>query len=311
MPRRSNPGNSENLRQKLVELFTDFRNELESGNLREKVLALIPAFHHLRDLGSSLISREDARSARDRILFYFRKYPRVVIGGEEIMVVAGINDWPRRIRELRVEFGWPIMSGVTAKRMADEEEALLEGVDFTRLKPDQYILVDEEQDRDAAFRWNLANEIRKKRVGVREKILEYMRANVGKRITGEELQYLAKGATEWARRVRELRTEDGWPVVTKNTGRPDLPVGVYLLEEDRQLPTHDRHIPDPVRREVLRRDNYHCRNCDWSHALWNPSDPRHLELHHIEHHAHGGSNEPENLITYCNVCHDDVHRREK
>ena len=195
--------------------------------------------------------------------------------------------------------------------MAVEEEEAVEDTEFSRMKPDQYILVDEEQDRDAAYRWNLANEIRKKKVGVKEKILDFMRANVGKRITGEELQYLAKGATEWARRVRELRTEEGWPVVTKNTGRPDLPVGVYVLEEDRQLPAHDRQIPDPVRREVLRRDDYRCKNCEWSHNLWNPSDPRHLELHHKEHHARGGSNEPENLISLCNVCHDDVHRRER
>jgi hypothetical protein len=311
MPRRSNPRNLEDLRQKLISLFTNFRNELESEDLRAKVLALVPAFHHLRDLGSSLISRQEARSARDRILFYFRKYPFVVIDGDEIMVVAGINDWPRRVRELRVEYGWSILSGVTAKRIATEEELPFEEIDFARMKPDQYILVDEEQDRDAAYRWNLANDIRRKKLSVQDKILEFMRANVGKRITGEELQYLAKGVLEWPRRVRELRTEERWPIVTKVTGRPDLPVGVYMLEEDRQLPAHDRHIPDPVRGAVLRRDDYHCQNCDWSQSLWNPSDPRHLELHHREHHVRGGSNEPENLITLCNVCHDDVHRRER
>ncbi|WP_139153108.1 HNH endonuclease, partial [Enterobacter kobei] len=34
-----------------------------------------------------------------------------------------------------------------------------------------------------------------------------------------------------------------------------------------------------------------------------------LELHHIEHHADGGENTLDNLITLCNVCHDEVHRR--
>ncbi|WP_323985578.1 HNH endonuclease [Klebsiella aerogenes] len=34
-----------------------------------------------------------------------------------------------------------------------------------------------------------------------------------------------------------------------------------------------------------------------------------LELHHIEHHADGGENTLENLITLCNVCHDEVHHR--
>ncbi len=107
---------------------------------------------------------------------------------------------------------------------------------------------------DAAHRWRIANEIRKKKLGVRDKILEYMRRNVGKHITGEELRYIANDRSEWARRVRELRTEFGWPITTKSTGRPDLPVGVYALEQDRQSPPHDRKIPDSVRREVLRRD---------------------------------------------------------
>ena|GEM_PF-4707183 len=43
---------------------------------------------------------------------------------------------------------------------------------------------------DAAHRWRIANEIRKKKLGVRDKILEYMRRNVGKHITGEELRYI-------------------------------------------------------------------------------------------------------------------------
>ncbi|HFQ9141947.1 TPA: HNH endonuclease [Enterobacter cancerogenus] len=32
-------------------------------------------------------------------------------------------------------------------------------------------------------------------------------------------------------------------------------------------------------------------------------------MHHIEHHADGGENTLDNLITLCNACHDDVHRR--
>lgn len=311
MPRRSKPQNAEQLRQELVDLFKNFRRELESGTLRSKVLALIPAYHLLRDLGSSLVLRSNAASARDRVLLYFRKYPRTIIQGEELMVIAGIGEWARRVRELRVQFGWAIVNGVTAKEMAEEGDFPLDTVDVGKMGPDDYILLSDSEDRDAAHRWNLANEIRKKNLGVRDKIIEYMRRNVGKQITGEELRYLAKDAKEWARRVREIRTEFGWPITTKNTGRPDLPVGVYVLERDRQSPPHDRKIPDPVRAEVLRRDDYTCVKCEWSHEDWNRSDPRHLELHHVKHHAKGGENEPENLIAVCTVCHDDIHRRER
>jgi HNH endonuclease len=171
------------------------------------------------------------------------------------------------------------------------------------------MLVDEQQDRDAAHRWNVANRIRRKKAAVIDKLREFFRENVGKQITGEELRYLARNKTEWARRVRQLRTEQGWPIVTQNSGDPNLPVGVYVLEADRQSPEHDRTMPDATRRKVLRRDDYRCRDCEWSHAEWNPSDPRHLELHHLKPHVEKGKNTEDNLITICTVCHDEKHRK--
>lgn len=309
MPRRSRQGELEAIRAKLVDLLVNFKKELQSPNLREKVQALIPAFHLLRDLGSSLIPREQAASARNRILFYLRKYPRAIVKGDELMVVAGIGDWPRRVRELRVEFGWSIVNGVTAKEMHSEDEFPLESIDASTLGPDDYILLDPNEDREAAHRWNMANEIRRLKLSVRDKILAFLRRNVGRPVTGEELRYVANNRSEWARRVRELRTEQGWPVATKNTGRPDISIGAYVLERDRQSPAHDRAIPDSVRRDILRRDNYRCGACGWHHELWNPSDPRHLELHHVTHHAKGGENVSGNLRTLCNICHDEIHRQ--
>lgn len=299
---------SEALRKELVALLANFEKELKSKDLRENILALVPALHLLRDLGSSLISREEASAARDRILLYFRKYPFKVIHGDELMIISGIQEWPRRVRELRVEFGWSIATGVTIKEMFSVENGEIEGLDSSNLKPNEYILLSEGQDMEAADRWRAANEIRKKRESVKNKILEFFRFNEGIPVTGEELRYVAGDKTEWARRVRELRTEEGWPVSTRNTGRPDLPVGSYMLEGDRQSPAHDRKIPDPVRRRVLVRDKYHCQDCNWNHEMWNPSDPRHLELHHIKPHVEGGENVEENLVTVCTSCHDERHR---
>ena len=297
----------EALRNELVALLTDFQKNLESDNIRSKVIALIPAYQLLRRLGASLIPRSSDLAARDRILLYLRKYPRVIIRGEEIMVVAGIGEWARRLRELRVQFGWSIVNGITAKEMEQEHEFPL-SVDVSHMGPEDYILLDEREDREAAHRWNEANSIRKSKGSVRDRILQFLKANVGHPVTGEELRYVAGNRTEWARRVRELRTEHGWPIATKNTSRPDLPVGAYVLESLRQSPAHDRNIPDDVRGEVLRRDNYKCQNCGWSRSEWDPSDPRHLELHHKKPHAKGGENSEENLTTLCTVCHDKLHR---
>jgi hypothetical protein len=301
---------AEVIRKNVEELIRNFQSELQTEELRPKVLALIPIFHSLRDLGKALISSVYASAARDRILYYFRKYPRIVIAGDELLVISGIQEYARRVRELRVQFGWAIASGMTIKEMSEDQEADIPN-DLKAMKPSDYVLLNDVQDRDAAHRWNVANTIRKEKDSVRDKIIKYLQANVGIGVTNEELRYVAGNKTEWARRVRELRTEFGWPIVTKSTGRPDLAVGVYVLQADRQSPEHDRHIPDDIRREVLRRDGYKCQRCNWSHDEWNPSDPRHLELHHIQHHAKDGENTKENLTTLCIVCHDKIHKREK
>ncbi len=300
----------EAVRQMVAKLIANFKVELQSGELRPKVLALIPIFQGMRDMGKALIPVEYTSAARDRILYYFRQYPRTIINGDELLVVSGIQEYARRLRELRVEFGWAIVSGVTIKEMSEDESEEIPD-ELKAMKQNDYILLSSEEDRDAAHRWRVANAIRKERESVRGKILKFLRANVGRGVTNEELRYVAGDKTEWARRVRELRSEHGWPIATKTTGRPDLAIGVYMLQADRQSPEHDRRIPDDVRREVLRRDGYKCRSCGWSHVEWNPSDPRHLELHHIIHHVKGGSNIEENLKTLCTVCHDNVHRSEK
>jgi hypothetical protein len=64
-------------------------------------------------------------SARQRILNYFlSRGVGTIINKEEIMAVAGIAEWARRVRELRDEHGWQISSFN----------------DRSDLKPGQYIL---------------------------------------------------------------------------------------------------------------------------------------------------------------------------
>ncbi|GAA4408488.1 hypothetical protein GCM10023187_30410 [Nibrella viscosa] len=301
--------NVEEARNQLIDLLDNFVTLSSTSDLRSKVLTLIPAFRLLSEVGMSVIPNYSEYSARERILIYFRQNLLTIIDTEELMIVSGISEYPRRIRELRVQDGWPILSGQTVRSMLDAGEWEDEAIDVSRMRPDQYILLENEQDRDAAHRWGTINRIRKQNISVQDKIINYLRLNVGRHITGEELAYLANGATDWARRVRELRTEKGWPVRTKTSGRPDLPVGVYLLEEDKQAQEHDRKIDDSVRAAVLERDEFRCRKCGWNRNQKRPEDPRRLlELHHLEYHAAGGKNEEGNLITLCNVDHDVVHR---
>jgi hypothetical protein len=274
----------------------------DNMSLREIVLSIIPIYDNLRDFGKSLIPRTEANSARDRILYYFKKYPEIIINGKELLVISGIQDYPRRIRELRCEFGWHISSGITMRDEKDDEDGR-----NIEMKPDDYVLLSLDQDRDAAHRWNIANDIRKAKSSVKDRVLEYFKENVGKMIQNEELKYVARNASEWARRVRELRTEDGWKIVTKTTGRPDFPIGFYMLIDSFQLPKHDRSISDKVRSDVLRRDEYSCQECGWKQSDWHHADPRHIDLHHMTQHKDKGENTVDNLITLCNKCHKKKH----
>ncbi|MFO7849530.1 MAG: HNH endonuclease signature motif containing protein [Spirochaetia bacterium] len=303
-------GELEGKLKKVQDLLKRFEDDLDKSDIREQVIQLIPIIDTFRNLGKAVIPEGLHISARDRILRYFLLYPQQIINERELAVVGGISEWARRVRELRVQFGWQIFSGLTAQSMIQEEDIDTQNSLLNMMGTNDYILLDEKQDKKAAYRWNVANEIRKSNTSMRDKIIAYLRKNVAEEVTGEELRYVAKGS-EWARRVRELRVEQGWPITTLYSGNPTLPVGVYVLEADRQAPMHDRQIPEAIRRKVLRRDNYTCNKCGWSYKLWNPSDPRFLEVHHILGYAKGGKSEEDNLITYCNVCHDLVHKLDK
>jgi hypothetical protein len=258
--------------------------------LRGEVVQVGAALRLLRKAAKVRFTK--AKGAPHRILEYLKLFVGVSVSGDELEVVSGIHEYPRRIRELRTEHGYVISTGLTR----------------TDLRPDEYVLEAAEPNADEAAKWQLANNIRKMPGAGKSRMLELLKASVGKPVSGEQLLYVAK--IKDMRRVRELRTEDGWRISTRFTGQPNLPSGVYVLETAEQLPPHDRKIPDTVYDDVLKRDDYRCRKCSWSVSQRRPGERKQfIELHHVEHHKAGGANNKENLITLCNICHDDVHRR--
>jgi len=66
-----------------------------------------------------------------------------------------------------------------------------------------------------------------KMTGSRAKLREYFINNVGIILDSNILREVA-GTSEWARRVRELRNEEGMNIVTHND-RSELKPGQYLL----------------------------------------------------------------------------------
>lgn len=300
MPERVAERPVDELIEEIDAKLAHFKVEYKGLNLRAKVQLLVALGYDTRCLNVNVV-REHGYSitaAKDRLRMYFQENLLVKLDGTELDVVAGISEYARRVRELRVEEGYRILTGASP----DADFSTLD------LKPDEYILVHAEPDVSAARRWHIANRIKKSEGAVKDKILNYLLENVGQVVTTEELAYVASGKKEFARRVRELRTEEGYAIATKVTGRPDLNVGEYiLLSADRVAVPHDRHIPIEVQREVYRRDNNACRACGWNVAMHTMTDPRILELHHLQAHEDQGANTVKNLIVLCSRCHDKVH----
>ncbi len=296
--------------QNLQRFLQDYQYKLQNEDLRSKVLSLLPAIGMLRKLGQSLVPEHDSMSARDRILKYFRLYPMTVISGDEIFLVSGIQEYARRIRELRRDFGWHIMSGVTTLEYGSVEYgSAIENIVGT-MSPSDYILTTDIQNKESAYLNNVALDLRKRQSGGKQKILDFLLSNVGKAVSGETLRYIANDSKEWARRVRELRTEDGWDIRTKHNGSPDLPVGMYVLVSDVQSDVVKRDVPKVLRNKVVRRDNQTCTTCGWNKRNSARGDFRFLEVHHEVPLHQGGSNDIDNLTTLCNRCHDRIHKHD-
>ena len=141
--------------------------------------------------------------------------------------------------------------------------------------------------------------------GARTKLREYFVANVGKVLDSETLRTVA-GVSEWARRVRELRNEEGFNIVTHND-RSDMKPGQYLLADLAPLPAFERAISKETRALVLDRNGFTCQMCGVAAGEIHPYDKgRKTRLHigHIVDKSMGGTDEPNNLRAICSVCNE-------
>ncbi len=142
--------------------------------------------------------------------------------------------------------------------------------------------------------------------GARAKLRAYFLANLGRVMDSSELRPIAGNISEWARRVRELRTEEGFLILTHND-RSDLKPGEYLLETAKQQPAFARDISKETRAYVLDRNGFTCQMCGAVAGEAHPYDPsRKTRLHigHVIDKSMGGSDEATNLKAICSVCNE-------
>ena len=152
------------------------------------------------------------------------------------------------------------------------------------------------------------NDLPKKsgRKGARSKLREHFLQNIGRIMDSAELRAVADYTSEWARRVRELRTEEGFQILTHND-RSDLKPGQYLLLDPKPIPAFERDISKETRAFVLDRNGFTCQMCGAVAGETHPFDPsRKTRLHigHVIDKSLGGSDEATNLRAICSVCNE-------
>jgi hypothetical protein len=144
--------------------------------------------------------------------------------------------------------------------------------------------------------------------GARHRLRAHFLANLGRVMDSEELRAVAGNISEWARRVRELRDEEGFAILT-HKDRSDLKPGEYLLETAKPRPAISRKISKETRALILDRNGYTCQMCGAVAGVPHPYEPgqkTRLHIGHIIDISKGGSDEASNLRATCSVCNEGI-----
>ncbi|MEV0384272.1 HNH endonuclease [Nonomuraea sp. NPDC050643] len=242
----------------------------------------------MRDAVSQVNRALGIPSGQEAILRYLRNHIGTPVPAHALSGVAGISEWARRVRELRVEHGWPIESSINRDDVPH----------------DHYRLAADEPDTDLAERWRVAKAARNLRkaggakTSGKDRLLHYLKEISPRGADKEQLAYVAI-IHDWPRRMRELE-EEGWQIVS-NIDDPSLPPGSYRLPTLIKRPPRVRQAIK-LRHKILERDKKTCQDCG---AV--PGQGVALQVHHVLPVHQGGDNDERNLVTLCYNCHGGRH----
>lgn len=145
-----------------------------------------------------------------------------------------------------------------------------------------------------------------KRIGSGKALEQYLIANVGRILRYDELQEAANGASEWGRRLRELRDEKGY-AIKSHKDDASLKPGEYRIDNLERRPVERRMIDQRLRAQVLSRAGG---VCEWCGAVAGkphgdyPEKLTHLQASHIIDKAKGGTDTLDNLRALCSFCNE-------
>jgi 5-methylcytosine-specific restriction endonuclease McrA len=147
-----------------------------------------------------------------------------------------------------------------------------------------------------------------KKPSSKQLILEFFLKNIGKVLESKEIQAASGGAVEWARRVRELRNEEGYQIFS-HKDRADLKPNQYLLESTVRTPAFRRGVSKELRAFVLERNGYTCQMCGVAAGDHDPFGGKRtvrLTIGHMIDKSKGGEDKASNLHAVCTNCNEGL-----
>ncbi len=147
-----------------------------------------------------------------------------------------------------------------------------------------------------------------RKLGSKQLILEFFLRNIGVVLESKDIQKASGGAVEWARRVRELRNEDGYQILS-HKDRASLKPNHYLMETVDRVPAFARGISKETRAWVLERNGYTCQMCGVAAGDPDPLGGNRtvrLTMGHILDKSKGGDDTPQNLRAVCTNCNEGL-----
>jgi len=139
-------------------------------------------------------------------------------------------------------------------------------------------------------------------MAARDKLRAYFERHVGKILYKDELAEVA-GISEWARRIRELRDDEGMQILTHND-RDSLRPGEYILISRDRVPRVSHKIDAKTRSRVLIRNGFTCQDCGRTSGDPDPLNPNRKIRLHIDHIDPNGPSDDTNLRVLCSVCNE-------
>jgi hypothetical protein len=144
--------------------------------------------------------------------------------------------------------------------------------------------------------------------GSKQLILDYFLSNLGEVLESRDIQAASGGASEWARRVCELRNEMGYQILS-HKDRNNLKPNQYLLETNKRIPAFARGISKETRAFVLERNGHTCQMCGCAAGDPDPfgtSRTVRLTMGHIVEKSKGGEDTEKNLRAICTNCNEGL-----